>query len=367
MTNNSVKKAILPIALLAALCGCATLGGNSGPEGETITAEGIAPINGNFATARRDALAEAQRSAVEQVVGVFVSGQTQVQDATAVKQKLLASTQGFIKRYKITRETQSGGYYHVKIKASVLVQDISAALDKMYDPSRGRVAVFAFESVDGKPQPTTDSIAPVTAALEKLGYSVITPQPGADSQSVTSALDAAQAEHADLALIAEAGAYKIPPMPELGGQFSPYRTHMTLRLYTIADRRMAAEIAKEASGLDAAPEIAARKATAAAAETAVAELPAQIDKVSRSASTVALKVTGLGGLEQLRQFQELLRAIPQIEKAQLVSYSDGDASFNLRVREATGEELAAAILHQNRLLTLEAQGVTQYEVDIKAN
>ena len=362
-----MKKTILLFTALAALCGCATLGSQSGPEGETITAEGMAPLGGNLATARQNALAAAQRSAVEQVVGVFVTGQTQVQDATAVRQKLLASTQGFIKRYKISRETQSGGYYHVKIKASVLIQDISSAVDRLMDPSRAKIALFAFESVDGKPVATSDSLAPLSAALGKLGYGVITPQPEGDAQSTSAALDAAQAEHADFALVAEANAYKIPPMPELGGQFSPYRARTTVKLYTAADRRLAAEISKEASGLDAAPEIAARKATAAATALAAPELAAPLERASNTATTVVLKITGLEDLQQLRQFQELLHAIPQIEKAPLTSYTDGEAFFSLRVRETTGEELAAAILHQNHSFKLDSQNVTQYELLFKAN
>lgn len=359
-----MKRMTALLAAAALLCACAELRIGPPAEGEQITAEGMAPLaEGNLALARDNALAAAQRSAVEQVVGVFVSGQTQVQDAVAVRQKIMAGTKGYIKRYKIASEGAAGGYYRVKIRATVLVQGISSAFEEYSGGSRAKVAVLAAETVDSAPVSYGGAGAALASQLEKTGYSVLTPkaETGADA-----ALDAARAAGADYAVIVQADAYKLAPLPELSGQFSPYRARADVKIYSVADRRLAGGITKEASGLDPAPDIAAKKALAAAAGLAAQELSAQLARAANAAGTIVLKITGLRGIEQLRKFQDALRQIPGIEKAPLSSYARGDAFFSVRTRTLSGEELAASLLRINPF-ALETQSVTQYELLLRAN
>src|SRR5689334_23219367 len=71
-------------------------------EGEVVEAEGTAPYRADdLPGTKAAALAAAQRSAVELVVGVYVNARTRVDKAVAIENNILANTQGYIKRYEI--------------------------------------------------------------------------------------------------------------------------------------------------------------------------------------------------------------------------------------------------------------------------
>ena len=106
--------------LLAATAGCASLDGPS-PSGRreiSVDAEGWAPVQGgDTPSARRRALAEAQKKAVEKAVGVTVRANTRVDDAISVKQSIEANLGGTIRRYEVTSEGEEGGFFKVGIRA----------------------------------------------------------------------------------------------------------------------------------------------------------------------------------------------------------------------------------------------------------
>ncbi|MFA5161314.1 MAG: hypothetical protein WC421_03625 [Elusimicrobiales bacterium] len=362
----TLKARAAAVLLALALGGCASVQTGPDKDGEQVIAEGMAPFNGNMALARANAIAAAQESAVEQVVGVFVSGSTRVQDAVAVSRKLMAGTQGFVKRYKILNERQEAGYYTVKIKAVVKVSDISSALDKMRDGAR-TAAVFSVETMDGRPGSSSDAASAAGAALSKAGYDIVAANAPANAADAASALDAASSANADFAVTVAADSYKVEPMPELGGGLAPYRARAAVRVYSAASRKLVAESVKEASALDAAPAVAARRAAAAAAELAAKDLPARLERAAAETPSITLKITGLTGLEQLRRFQDMLRAVPRLEKISLTSYSNGDARFLLRARDLSGDELAAMLLRQNPPFAVYMQSMSQRELALKAN
>src|SRR6185312_8391178 len=89
-------------AVLAAGCASPRMKTGKTAEGEVVIAEGSAPYRADdLPGSRAAALAAAQRSAVELVVGVYVSGRTQVQKAVAIQNNILTKTDGYIKRYEV--------------------------------------------------------------------------------------------------------------------------------------------------------------------------------------------------------------------------------------------------------------------------
>jgi len=144
----------LILALAAVFAGCSgRIKAGPGWEGERVTAEGMSAYNEkDIPASKAAALAAAQRHAVEQVVGVFVSGRTQVQHAIAIQQRVMSRTQGFIKSYEILREGKEGDYWKTTIRAVVLVQDIGTLIDelKIVDRARGntKILVLINEAMD---------------------------------------------------------------------------------------------------------------------------------------------------------------------------------------------------------------------------
>lgn len=100
-------------------------------ETTTVTAEGVAAIQGNARGIARDAAIEdAQKRAVEQAIGILIDSQTRVENYQLISDKVLSKTKGYIKRYTVTGETEDSGLLRARITADValskLCDDLSA-------------------------------------------------------------------------------------------------------------------------------------------------------------------------------------------------------------------------------------------------
>ncbi len=95
-------------------------------ESKTVTAEGVAAIQGNARDIARDAaLEDAQKRAVEQAIGILIDSQTQVENYQLISDKILSQTKGYIKRYNITSETVDSGLLRVRINAEVALGQLT--------------------------------------------------------------------------------------------------------------------------------------------------------------------------------------------------------------------------------------------------
>jgi hypothetical protein len=95
-------------------------------ETKTVTAEGVAAIQGNARDIARDAAIEdAQKRAVEQAIGILIDSQTQVENYQLISDKILSQTKGYIKRYTIAGESADSGLLRVSINAEVVLGKLS--------------------------------------------------------------------------------------------------------------------------------------------------------------------------------------------------------------------------------------------------
>src|SRR3989339_1416989 len=108
------------LLLISVLAGLLVFGNGAFAEDRTIETEGISQIS------REDAIRQAQRSAVEQAVGVFINSQTEVENFELKKDKIFSKTQGYIKRFSILKETREGNLFKLMVSATV-------SLDKIKD------------------------------------------------------------------------------------------------------------------------------------------------------------------------------------------------------------------------------------------
>ena len=114
------RSTLLVAGLSLILAGCA--GSRSSlkkGEGEVVIAEGFAPYEpDDLLKTKRASLTDAQRPAVEKVVGVFVTAKTLVEKAVAIENNIMSQTEGWVKTYEILKEGPvEGGLYRTKIKA----------------------------------------------------------------------------------------------------------------------------------------------------------------------------------------------------------------------------------------------------------
>ena len=95
--------------LAVTLSGCAALGLGSKGEGEFVFAESLVPYNEvDLYAMKKEGIAAAQRTAVEQVAGVFVSASTTVDNSQVVENRILTKTDGFIRTSNVVSAYRRG-------------------------------------------------------------------------------------------------------------------------------------------------------------------------------------------------------------------------------------------------------------------
>jgi len=125
--------AVIPIALLHAVF--------AGPgvhrlQAEEVVAEGVG-------TTSEDALKDAFRNSVRQVVGALVDAETLVKNDEIIDDKVLTYSDGFIKSYEEVPDSKKiqGGLHRLKIKATVERRSVIAKL---------KAASITVKEIDGK-------------------------------------------------------------------------------------------------------------------------------------------------------------------------------------------------------------------------
>ncbi|MDO9586253.1 MAG: flagellar assembly protein T N-terminal domain-containing protein, partial [Syntrophales bacterium] len=160
-------------------------------EKQKVRAAGMSAIHNNFVDIARDkAIDNALRSAVERVVGVMVTGSTEVENYQLKLDRILSESKGFIDNYKIMSEKRSGDNYEVSIEAEVVtgrLQDRMKAIDLvMARKSKPRVMVIFSE------QAQKDAIAEAAMSryLLSRGFKLVdaqTVKKGRGDMNITSA------------------------------------------------------------------------------------------------------------------------------------------------------------------------------------
>lgn len=108
------------LLLISVFAGLLIFGNGAFAEDRTIETEGISSIS------REDAIRQAQRSAVEEAVGVFIQSRTEIENFELKKDKIFSKTQGYIKRFAVLKESKEGNLFKLQISATV-------SLDKIKD------------------------------------------------------------------------------------------------------------------------------------------------------------------------------------------------------------------------------------------
>jgi hypothetical protein len=128
-------------------------------------------LNGNVASARNQALINAQRAAVEQGVGLILDSKTRTENFQVIKDEVLTSSQGFVTKYLVVSESQSANrqFYQVKIKADVaqnLLEDKLAALRILHKKMGNKRVMVIYQS--DNPNALKRNHGASTAALQTL-------------------------------------------------------------------------------------------------------------------------------------------------------------------------------------------------------
>ena len=95
-----------------------------------VQAQGTASVQKDFVAIARDrAIADAQRLAVEQAVGVMISNETLVENYQVISDKILQQSKGYVQSYEVLSDQRHGDVYKVTIQAVVRTGQIRNDLE----------------------------------------------------------------------------------------------------------------------------------------------------------------------------------------------------------------------------------------------
>jgi hypothetical protein len=107
-------------------------------EAIEVTADGVGTIKEDVANARRSAIDDGLRIAVEQAKGVFVNAETEAESYALVKDEIVTKCKGYVKTYKILNENKDDkvSLYRVRLQAAVLLSNPKEQAPIVFDEQK---------------------------------------------------------------------------------------------------------------------------------------------------------------------------------------------------------------------------------------
>jgi hypothetical protein len=315
---------------------------------EIVEAEGMAPYKSDdLPGTKAAALAAAERSAVEKVVGVYVDARTRVDKAVSIEDRILTNAQGYVKKYEILSEGRSGDWYKMRIRALVATGQIHERLDSLgllRQPSVGnpRVALLLQEWIGEKNVTGGEASRAMTQGLLDRGFQVVELPASIDrSEDPTEIAKTMSRGQAELLVAGLARAQSLGYGQKAFGGLSSYRASISCRVLEVGTGEVLTTVSETASGLEGTPDIAAGKALAQVGQMGavdMADLPRQL----ADRAHVSINISGITSFDALGNFEKSLSADPGVKDLYLRSFDQavGQASLDAHIQGVSLPELA---------------------------
>lgn len=341
---------LLSVLVLTSACSSIRIGPKG--EGEYVVAESLVPYDErNLRQMKKDGELAAQKAAVEKVAGVFISSATTVEQAQLVEDKIVSKTAGFIRKSHVQKAYRKGDDWYTKIKAMVLVKDIGAIIKQSEENAFAKkttILVTSRETVGEEISLTQDCKQAIYRILKEQPYNLVNgdnlSQNNIENPNPT--IDKARGEGARFVIVADVESNPLAALPGTTSPFKSYRARAKLNTYATHNYAVVAEGAQQQSGLDPLDNIAAQKSISAACEAAAKQLVEPINDAINSAKIYNVTIKNINTIERLKQVQDILRTLREIEDFNLVRYANSAAQFDIAANIATPEELTAKIIRK---------------------
>lgn len=87
-------------------------------------------VNNDIPSAKKKALLDAFKDAIQKAVGVYVKAQSKVENFEMTYNKIMGESEGYITNYKIIKEKKDDNIYHVEIEAEVSSEKLGDAFSQ---------------------------------------------------------------------------------------------------------------------------------------------------------------------------------------------------------------------------------------------
>ena len=342
------------LAFVAGLAACKHVQIGPKGEGEYVFAESLVPYNEiNLKAMKQEGIAAAQKAAVEKVAGVFISSSTTVDHSRVVENQIVAKSQGFIRKYHAMQSYRKGDEWFTKIKAMVLVTDISNVIKQSEESTlvkKTNIMVASREVINDEVSFRQDCKQAVYSALRNEPYYLMNGDNLSEKniEDPVGVIDKARYEGARFIVIADAHAAPLNMLSAMPTPFKTYRASVNMRVLSTRNYAVVATASSQQSGLDPMEEIAAQKAITAACEMAAKDIMEPLKSAVNSARTYALIVQDVNTIDRLRDLQNILKEVREIEDFNLIKYTNSTATFEVQTNIKSVDELAAKIIRQYR-------------------
>jgi hypothetical protein len=368
-------RALLVSALFLTACAGPRLKLGQTQGGEVVEAEG-AVVNdpADPIGTRKKALLEAQKAAVEKVVGLYLSSKTLVEKAMLVDQNILTRTEGYIKKYDVLSEKRDGDLFKTRIRALVAFGQIGRDLDALgllKSPAVGnpRVILQLDEKMEGQPTDGHWAADALSQELLNVGFKVvsrealISPDVQKSLQDLaggSGSASFAQALGAELVILGDVEA--TPFQSEGLGGFVSYRASLSARVIKGGSREVAMSVTQEASGLGGNAALAGQKARETVGKAAGEELARSLPQALTRQSGVVVSIDGVPDLGSLGGFEKDLRALPGVSDLFLRNYAAGSAQVELETSGISPQDVADRLASNSKV---DVQTIMQDSISLK--
>jgi hypothetical protein len=343
-----------------------------------VQAQGMATIHKNLVDiARSKAIDEAQRSAVERVVGVMISSSTEVENYQVKLDSILSESQGFINTYKVIQEEREGDQYRVTIEADVGVDRLKDKMEAfnmiMSRQSRPRLLVLIGH---GKKKDDIAESAMVTYFLSK-GFKMVDVE-AAKGALARINLEAITEDPAAAAKVGHRYGAEVLIVGRSESSTSPFsigNVEMKFNKVNVSAKAMkvdTAEIIATDSDTKSGPgmEDVLKTMTTEASEKVARTLADRIvDKWSYELTntvTVKLVASGLKSRRELEKFKSLLsKEVKGVKEVNQRRYHGGRAELDMEVRgntQGVADDVEAMTLNGKAVKVVE---ITPNRIEVK--
>ena len=366
-----LKKIVLPLlCLILAGCGGAKQIVKSEPAAVApaekeilveVEAESlIAPISGNILATKEQGVEAAKRNAIEKAIGVWVTGQQIVAQATLIEEKIFSKVGGYIKDYKVLSQDFDGEFYKTKIWASVKQADIRKQINDLglliqtKTVNNPRVVVLIEESVNGSLSNTQTAATVIIAELLSKDYKVVDQEQLDKNKKDDQMLAALRGDEKAAAYVAAKFDAEIAVIGKLNSTVKPNpseylkdtmlaNTTLNLKVVKTTTGEALFAVSKSGQTWDFTADAVTAKLAAKTAGEASKELSGTIAAKLYESASVLITVNGISSLNKLEEFRKAVRYLDGVSDARTRDFMEGTAQVELTLKYGNAQLIAAKL------------------------
>lgn len=358
-----------------------------------VTVEGLgAIIAGDRAKAEEDAVTDALRNAVSQVMGTHVESQTLVENFQLVQDRIMTRTRGYISTYQVMSKSDEEDLIRVRVTAVVkesdLVGDLEAIGLLLARKNYPRLLVLVDETIfvdEGNEEraPTSVDAANTTIKfmemLQPHGFRFVEPSIVAARTEANVLSSAISGDMAQAARIGRANQADVVVLGrtvvkrgsvQVGGGLTSMQASVTMQVVRADTGELITQGLQTEAGIGAGPVDGAQRAVVRALDKLAPQIETQIlakwSEEVTSGTILELTITNTISFSDLQKFIQLLPFyVRGVESVTMRSFSEGLAVLEVRSENDAMSMAGEFSAKKWEEFTVEVVGVTANQVRVK--